>query len=228
MTRTTTVAFVSDHQMLTDLLGLAIEREDDLTLVGTAATAADGNRLVGEAGPEVLLLDRALPDCDGITLAAALADQHPDCRVVLMADAWDSGLVHRAAQAGACGVVARSSALEGVLDAIRAARPGVVAVDRTVLLRLTAAEPRASGGQPSLSRREHEVLRLLAAGRDLRSIARELSISPNTCRGHLQSTLAKLRVHSQLEAVLAARRLGLVPYGAAGGDPAREEVERAG
>jgi DNA-binding NarL/FixJ family response regulator len=218
MGRTTTVAFVSDSRMLRDLLGLAIHRERDLTLAGTAATAAEGGALVADARPDVVLVDLALPDCDGITLAAALSEQHPGGRVVVMADAWDQDLVHRATRAGVCGVVARSSALDGVLDMIRAARRGSVVVDRTILLGLTAAGPDAAGPprwgtgeRPLLTRRELEVLRLLSAGKDLRTISRELSITPNTCRGYLKTTLAKLHAHSQLEAVLTARRLGLVP-----------------
>jgi DNA-binding NarL/FixJ family response regulator len=214
---TTKVALIDDHQTLLDLLTYAMAGEEDITVVGTATTAAEGQRLVERTQPDVVLLDFALPDVDGVTLAAALVDRHPDVRVVMLTASEDAGLISRAATAGASGFVAKSGALEQVLDAVRSARTGSMIVDPVYLARLgSAGRPpelradRDAPRRPVLTPREQEVLELLGRGKDPRTIARELSISLHTCRGYVKSTLAKLDCHSQLEAVVTVGRLGLL------------------
>ena len=214
---TTTVALVDDHQTLLDLLSFAMANEDDIEIVGTATTAAEGQRLVDRTRPDVVLLDFGLPDVDGVTLAAALVDRHPELRVVMLTASEDADLISRAATAGASGFVAKSGALDQVLDAVRSARSGSMIVDPVFLTRLGSAgraqapqQEQAGPRRPVLTPREQEVLELLGRGKDPRTIARELSISLHTCRGYVKSTLAKLDCHSQLEAVVTAGRLGLL------------------
>ena len=210
----TTVALIDDHQTLLDLLTFAMANEDDIEVVGTATTAADGQRLVERTRPDVVLLDFALPDVDGVTLAATLVGRYPDVRVVMLTASEDAELISRAATAGASGFVAKSGALDQVLDAVRSARSGSMIVDPVFLARLGSAgrraQEQAGPHRPLLTPREQEVLELLGRGKDPRTIARELSISLHTCRGYVKSTLAKLDCHSQLEAVVTAGRLGLL------------------
>jgi DNA-binding NarL/FixJ family response regulator len=218
MGETTAVVLIDDHQTLLDLLSFAIEAEDDLTVVGTATTAKDGRLLVERTRPDVVLLDVVLPDVDGITAAAGLIESHPGIRVVILTASKDAALISRAAAAGAAGFVVKSGALAQVLDTIRAARAGSLIVDPVVLATLDPtgrrsereAAARDAWPRPVLTPRELEVLAALGRGKDARAIARELSITVNTCRGYVKSTLAKLDCHSQLEAVVAARRLGLL------------------
>lgn len=215
-TTRTTVALIDDHQTLLDLLTFAMASEDDIDVVGTATTAAEGQRLVERTRPDVVLLDFVLPDVDGVTLAAALVDRYPDVRVVMLTASEDADLISRAATAGASGFVAKSGALDQVLDAVRSARSGSMIVDPVFLARLgsggrqQARAEQAGPRRPVLTPREQEVLELLGRGKDPRTIARELSISLHTCRGYVKSTLAKLDCHSQLEAVVTAGRLGLL------------------
>jgi DNA-binding NarL/FixJ family response regulator len=217
MQGTTTVALIDDHQTLLDLLSFAMANEADIEVVGTATTAAEGQRLVERVRPDVVLLDFALPDIDGVTLAATLIDRYPEVRVVMLTASEDADLISRAATAGASGFVAKSGALDQVLDAVRSARSGSMIVDPVFLARLgSAGRPQqapadqARARRPVLTPREQEVLELLGRGKDPRTIARELSISLHTCRGYVKSTLAKLDCHSQLEAVVTAGRLGLL------------------
>ncbi|HEV7654674.1 MAG TPA: response regulator transcription factor [Mycobacteriales bacterium] len=214
MGTTTTVALVDDHQTLLDLLGFAIDAESDLVVVGTATTAADGLALVARTCPDVVLLDFVLPDGDGVTVATALAHDHPETRVVMLTASEDAELITLAARAGAAGFVMKSGALSQLLDTIRAARIGTMIVDPVFLARLGSSRrrPAADDGPPPpvLTRRELDVLERLGQGKDPRTIARELCISVHTCRGYVKSTLAKLNCHSQLEAVVTARRLGLL------------------
>jgi DNA-binding NarL/FixJ family response regulator len=222
--RKTTVAIIDDHQTLLDLLSYAMGGEDDIAVVGTATSGADGLRMVELARPDVVLLDFVLPDIDGVSVAAELVQLHPEVRVVMLTASEDSGLISRAAAAGAAGFVAKTSALDQVLDAIRSARAGLMVVDPVFLAGLLTGRSRAAegargagAGQPVLTPRELEVLQLLGTGLDPRSIARQLSISLHTCRGYVKSMLAKLDCHSQLEAVVTAGRLGLLPAPAVDG-----------
>jgi DNA-binding NarL/FixJ family response regulator len=228
----TTVALIDDHQTLLDLLSFAIAAEDDIVVVGTATTAREGQRMVERTDPDVVLLDVALPDADGVAVAAALVQRRPGARVVMFTASEEVELVARAAGAGACAVVAKSGALGQLLEAIRSARSGGMIVDPTFLAKLQS--PRRAGAsdpepadQPVLSPREHQVLELLGRGKDPRTIARELTISLHTCRGYVKSTLAKLDCHSQLEAVVKARRLGLLS-GSQRVDPAQYRPIPAG
>jgi DNA-binding NarL/FixJ family response regulator len=213
---TTKVALIDDHQTLLDLLSFAMASEEDIEVVGTATTAAEGQQLVERTTPDVVLLDFVLPDVDGVTLAAALVDRHPSIRIVMLTASEDAELISRAATAGAAGFVAKSGALDQVLDAVRTARSGSMIVDPIFLARLGSGgrtrsqEEPAGVRRPVLTPREQEVLELLGRGKDPRTIARELSISLHTCRGYVKSTLAKLDCHSQLEAVVTAGRLGLL------------------
>jgi DNA-binding NarL/FixJ family response regulator len=216
--RTTTVAIIDDHQTLLDLLSFAMGGEDDIAVVGTATTGADGLRMVGSAHPDVVLLDFVLPDIDGVSVAAQLVERHPEVRVVMLTASEDTGLISRAAAAGAAGFVAKTSALDQVLDAVRSARAGSMVVDPAFLAGLLTGRSRAleradaaGAGRPDLTPRELEVLQLLGSGLDPRTIARQLSISLHTCRGYVKSMLAKLDCHSQLEAVVTAGRLGMLP-----------------
>jgi DNA-binding NarL/FixJ family response regulator len=216
MSGATTVALIDDHQTLLDLLTFAISAEDDIVVVGTATTGGEGLLLVERTCPDVVLLDVVLPDGDGVAVAAALIQRHPAARVVMLTASEDIELVGRAAGAGACGVVAKSGALGQVLEAIRSARSGAMIVDPTYLAQLhvprrpTPPVLAEALDRPVLSPREQQVLELLGRGKDPRTISRELSISLHTCRGYVKATLAKLDCHSQLEAVVKARRLGLL------------------
>jgi DNA-binding NarL/FixJ family response regulator len=214
MAEPTTVVLIDDHRTLLDLLSFAIDGRDDLAVLGTATTARDGLDLVERTDPDVVLLDYLLPDSDGIALAGLLTERHPRSRLVMLTACQDFTLIARAAAAGVSGLAAKSGALTQVLDVIRSARAGGMVLDPTMLrtVRLTD-RPAASLDRPAgpvLTGRERTVLGLLDSGLDARAIARELSISLHTCRGYVKSILAKLDCHSQLEAVVAARRLGLL------------------
>jgi DNA-binding NarL/FixJ family response regulator len=205
------VLVVDDHQTFAELLALALQGEAALSYVGHARTSAEALDLVGRLSPDVVLMDVQLPDVDGLTTTQRLLEQHPHLRVVVLTAHAEAALVARAAIAGACGFLSKDGALRDVLQALRTAHRGGMVVPAHLLagaLRGDAADDRPVAS--SLTSRERDVLRLLGRGADARTIARELGISVHTCRGYVKGVLAKLGAHSQLEAVLAAIRLGLL------------------
>ncbi len=174
--------------------------------------------MVEQTRPDLVLMDFGLPDKDGVTTAAEVLRRQPTTRVVMLTATHDGSLISRAAAAGVCGFVAKTGAFGEVLSAIRTARTGSMVIDPTVLARLVPSQRKSAEADsdrmvaPLLTPREQEVLSLLGAGMDARAIARTLSISLHTCRGYVKSVLAKLDCHSQLEAVVAAGRLGLLTH----------------
>jgi DNA-binding NarL/FixJ family response regulator len=207
------VVVIDDHTTLAELLAMALGEQDDVECVGHAATAEAGLELVASTRPDVVLMDFGLPDMDGVRATARLLADNPDTRVVMLTAATDPHLIAQAAAAGASAFVPKSGGLAEVLTAIRNARSGNMVVDASLLGAILDAPrggPRTAAGAPQLTPREREVLQLLGLGLDVRRAAKKLGISMHTCRGHVKSLLAKFGCHSQLEAVVAATRLGLI------------------
>ena len=208
--RTSSVLVVDDHVVFAQLVERALSHEPDLTCVGTASSLAEARRLCAVHRPDVVIMDVRLQDGDGIDAAAELVAAYPDIRVVVLSAYIDSRLMQRAARAGATALQAKDGELDDLLDAIRHTETGSLAVHPRLLHQLVNADQPVTTPTPMLTQREHDVLRRLADGHDLGVISRELSISINTCRGHVKSVLAKLGAHSQLQAVVIAMRTGLI------------------
>jgi DNA-binding NarL/FixJ family response regulator len=208
-----TVLVVDDHQTFAELLALALGAEPSLAYIGHARDSAEATRLVAELKPDVVLMDVQLPDVDGLTTTERLLVDHPDLRVVVLTAHTDPALVNRAAAAGAAGFLPKDGALRDVLQALQTAHRGGMVIPAQLLtgaLNATSAQSAPTASTPLLTSREHEVLRLMGKGMDVRTIARDLGISPHTCRGYVKSILSKLDAHSQLEAVMVAIKMGLL------------------
>ena len=212
---TTRVLVVDDHTTFSDLLALALSREPDLSCVGTASSVAKALVMADEQRPDLVIMDVRLGDGDGIAATAVLTRLYPDLRVVVLTAHVDMTLMQRAADAGACGLLPKDGSLPDMLETLRSSRRGALVVHPALLTSLmtTRSRRRRSDGFPPLTRRERDVLRLLAAGFDARAIGKDLGISVNTCRGYLKNLMMKLDAHSQLEAVVIATNHGLVSVG---------------
>jgi len=208
------VLIVDDHHSFAEALALAIGMEVDLTHVGSASSVNEAVEMAGRLSPNVVLMDVHLPDADGVEGTRRVKDVRPDSQVVVLTADTDPALMARAASAGASGFMLKQSRIAEVLDAIRSANDGDMLIRGSTLSAILARLERPQDPTPkvgeNLTAREIEVLSLLAEGKDVRAIARHLTISVHTARGHVKNILAKLEVHSQLEAVVAATRAGLV------------------
>jgi DNA-binding NarL/FixJ family response regulator len=223
---TTDVLVVDDHTTFSDLLAMALNAEPDFTCVGTAPGVAKALTMVDELRPDIVLMDVRLGDGDGIAATAELTKLYPRLRVVVLTANTDTTLLERAADAGACCLLPKDGSLPDMLRALRSSRRGGLVVHPALLSALTAARPRRrSDFLPPLTRRERDVLRMLADGSDARTIAKDLGIAVTTCRGYVKNLLLKLNAHSQLEAVVIATNHGLVdvgPTSAPGGNRRKE------
>jgi len=213
---TTRILVVDDHTTFADLLALALAGEPDLTCVGTAGTVGEAFAMVDRLRPDLVVMDVHLGDGDGVTATAELTQTYPALRVVVLTAHTDPALMQRAADAGACCVLLKNGSLPDMLAALRSSRRGGFAVGPALLRVMIASQTVKGDYLPPLTRRERDVLRMLAGGSEARAISKDLGISVNTCRGHLKNLLLKLGAHSQLEAVVIATRHGLVSVGPRG------------
>lgn len=205
------VLVVDDHSTFAELLTGALDREHDLVSVSHATTGAGAVAMYAELRPDVVLMDLQLPDIDGFAATAQIVAMDPNARVIVLTGHVTATSVADAAASGVCGFLSKDGHFADLLNTIRTARPGSIAVHPSLVTQLIE-HPRTTRpvlARP-LSQRELSVLVRMADGRDVTSIASELQISSHTCRGHVKNVLSKLGVHSQLEAVVTAVRIGLI------------------
>ena len=203
------VIVVDDHRSVADLLRLGIDAEPDLRCVGVAYDVDHGLALSAALQPDLVVTDLHFgrDEGAGLQLARRLTADHPDVLVLLLTGNPGSVTMEDFASSGACGLVTKNGDLEALLAAIRHARPDEVTIDPQLLRSLTRPP---TPSPVKLSPRELDVLRRLDQGLDVAAVARQLGIGESTCRSYVKSLLLKLDVHSQLAAVAAARRLGLL------------------
>jgi DNA-binding NarL/FixJ family response regulator len=218
--RSTRVVIVDDHRMFAEALEMLLSGEPELEVVGSVRTGEDAVELVRRVRPHLALVDADLPGMDGIATTRRLREVDPEVRVVLVTASQESELVARAVQAGASGCFAKSHTAESLVDIIRRAAAGelVLPTDaiRSVVGRLQAAHEARSEAERLLAQltgREIQTLQLIAEGLSTHEIARALLISPLTVQTHVKNILAKLEVHSKLEAVSLAVRNRLIALG---------------
>jgi DNA-binding NarL/FixJ family response regulator len=205
-----TVVVIDDHQVFAELLAMALEVESGFVCVGHAQTIESGLAMVDELLPDIVLMDVRLSDGDGIAATAELTQRYPLLRVVVLTAFMDRQLLQRAAAAKACALLPKDGELAAMLRSLHTAKRGTFVVSPEILSSTMVPTRREAHQVPTLTRREQEVLQMLAVGLEPRVIAAEIGISIHTCRGYIKSLLAKVGAHSQLEAVAIAVQHGLL------------------
>src|SRR6266498_2261810 len=192
------VVLVEVHDMVAEAIGLALDQTADMDVVARASTIAAAVAEVRRHKPDVVVLDRRLPDGDGIAAINELEAVTPGVRVLVLTGEATAAVAARVVEAGGAGLVLKSSRLEDLVAAVLLAG---------VLDRLTG-RVRSTGA--SLTARERQTLLLLADGASTAEISDRLGVARNTARNHVQRVLTKLGARSKLEAVAIARRDGLL------------------
>jgi len=212
-----TISMIEDHQILVDSLSLMLRYEPDIEFLGSAASLESGRSLIENTTPDVLLLDVGLPDGSGLDLIPEVKQASPDTNIVVLTSLKDETTLMRVVDSGISGFVSKDSQLSDLLITIRKAAEGEIVMPTSLLVGLLMRMPRDKGaayqddrGWERLTTREQEVLERLAAGKTGDEIAEELHIAPLTVRTHIRNLMAKMGVHSRLEAVTFGMKNGLI------------------
>jgi len=203
------IVVAEDHAVVREGLRMFLGLDREFEIVGEAQTGQDAIELARSLHPNVVLMDLLMPGVDGITATAAIREAQPDVEVVALTSVLEDASVAGAIRAGAVGYLLKNASPDELRSAIRAAAQGQVRLSPEAAARLVR-EVRAPESPEALTKREIEVLRLIAAGRANKEIARELEVAEQTIKAHVSSILGKLGVQSRTQAALHAFRIGLV------------------
>lgn len=213
----TRIVIVDDHAMMLDGIRAILEKEEGLTIVGEAENGRDAIARAAKHAPDVMLIDVAMPDLNGMEATRKIRTADPRIAIIAVSMHSDERYVLGMLDAGAQGYVLKTCDAEELLRAIDAVRRGQIYVtaDLTHVLvarrSARAAEPGRSGTPPkeALTPREREVLQLLAEGLTSRKIGERLGAALKTIESHRTNIIAKLDLHSTAELTKYAVREGL-------------------
>jgi DNA-binding NarL/FixJ family response regulator len=198
---------VDDHPVVVAGARALIEASDDVVCVGDAGTGADALILINETNPDVIVLDMALPDMNGLVLAQRIVALANHGHIVMMTLYEERTYVQQALQIGAKGFVQKRSAGQNLLLAIRTAMLGGLFLDPPTACEMTGASDRQDTaaevpiGGTELTKREQEVLRLVALGYSNKEIAWRAAVSVKSIETYKARATEKLNLHSRAQIV---------------------------
>lgn len=199
---------VDDHELIRQGLRRAFERDAEFQVIGEAGSLGEARRLAEMGHPDVAVIDVRLPDGSGLELAQSLRSARPEVGLVILTMYAGDDQLFAALDAGASAFVPKSAPSDDVVAAARhaAAKPSsFIAADLA-----EAMHRKLNPTGPQLTRREREVLGLLAEGLGVSSIARKLYISESTTKTHVSKLYDKLGAANRAQAIMAAVRAGLL------------------
>ncbi len=208
------VLLVDDHKIVRHGLRALLEKEEDMEVVNEAGSGRDAVQLAGECLPDVVVMDIAMPDMNGMDAARRICADNPECRILVLSMLGDKRFIVEMFSAGAKGYLLKDCAADELVRAIRSVHQGgmylspqiagIVINDFVKLI--PEAYPEAS---PVLTSREREVLQLIAEGKKAKEIAFILNLSSKTVDTFRQSIMKKLGLNTVAELTKHAIREGL-------------------
>jgi two-component system response regulator NreC len=210
------ILLADDHTVVRDGLRALLERQPDMTVVAEAADGRDSVRLAEEQSPDVVVMDIAMPNMNGIEATRRILASCPHAAVVILSMHQDESYVLRSLKAGAKGYLLKDSLRSDVIDAIRSVAQGRSYLARKVSRILQEDYVREldrrglDDSYDLLTDREREVLQLVAEGRTNKEVASLLNISLTTVETHRTHILQKLGLHSVPDLILYAVRKGII------------------
>jgi DNA-binding NarL/FixJ family response regulator len=209
------VLVVQDHPLLASAIARVLDGEEDLTVIGIARRGDEAATLAAEQKPSVVLMDFRLPDLSGPAAAAKIRTAVPTAAIVFHSAEESEDALLDAIDAGAIAYLTKAATADEIIEAVRRASVGEVLIPVGLFAKAIARQRRVGNEKQAREKllaeftpRELDVLR--ADGHDTQALATLLGIAPHTVEWHVTHVIEKLRVHSKLQAVIAAARLGLI------------------
>jgi len=199
------VLIVDDHPILREGVAAVLGCEDDMQIVGEAASGMEALELFRALDPDVTLMDLQMPGMNGVETIRAVRKEKSEARIIVLTTYSGDILASKALKAGASGYLLKSSLKDQLVDTIRVVHSGRRRVPPEI-----AAEIAEHLADEQLSDREVDILARVAHGRTNKEIARELSISAGTVNVHVKNILLKLHAHDRTQAVTVALKRGII------------------
>lgn len=209
------VVLVDDHAVMRDGLKALLQAAGDIVVIGEVGNGHDAVRTIPALAPDVVVMDIAMPELNGIDAARLLREKSPQTRILMLSMHASSEHVHRALAAGAAGYLLKESAGNEVVAAVRAVHAGNRYLSRGVASMGQHPSAGAGGASPldSLSTRERQVLQLVVEGKSSAEIARIVHLSPKTVETYRSRLMKKLAVSDLPALVKLALQHGITPPG---------------
>jgi DNA-binding NarL/FixJ family response regulator len=202
-----------DHRMLREGLSRSM-REQGFDIVGEASDGAEAVSMAMHVRPDVILMDVTMPEIDGVEACRQVRSQLPQTKVVMLTMHADQGVLTSAIRAGATGYLVKDCSTEEIAGAVRMAASGETALSpqlaASMLNEVRRWDQPHKEEERVITKREEEVLQLIADGCSTPEVAEKLYISQKTVKNHLASIYQKLDARDRTQAVLAAVRMGIV------------------
>jgi DNA-binding NarL/FixJ family response regulator len=218
VTRKKRIIVVDDHPLFREGIKRIIESIAKYEVVGEAGTGLEGLQMVRKLNPDLVLVDMSLPDQSGIELTRDILKFSSEIRILIVSMHSKVDYIVKAFQAGAIGYLVKESAADKLLEGIDCVLRGNYYMDTKVsqkVVKKLVGIPKhetvvAADSYDALTPREQEIMVLLAEGMSTAQIADKLFISPKTAENHRSSIMRKLQIHSTIELVRYAAKIGLI------------------
>jgi two-component system nitrate/nitrite response regulator NarL len=205
------VLVADDHPLYREGVVRALSASGQVEVVAEADDGRSALAKMQELLPDVALIDYKLPGLDGVAVTNAVVREQLPVRVVLVSAFTDSGVVYKALETGAAGFLSKEARREQIVDAVLACSRGEHIVPPDVAAGLVSEiRLRKQDDRPALTKREQEILHLIAAGKSLPEIAEQLYLGLTTVKTHVQHLYEKLGVSDRAAAVATGMRRGLI------------------
>jgi NarL family two-component system response regulator LiaR len=209
------ILIVDDHAVVRKGIRALLATEDDLEVIGEAVNGEEAVALYQELNPDLLLLDLIMPKVNGIEVIKKIKGDYPPAKILVLTSFAADDQVFPAIKAGALGYLLKDTEPEDLINAIRQVYRGESSLSPTVARKVLEEvfHPAEKPLSPDpLTKRELDVLQVLAKGKSNRDIASELTISETTVRTHVSNILGKLHLASRTEAALYALKEGMADF----------------
>ena len=199
------ILIVDDHPLLREGIISLVGKQADMRVVGEASNGKEALQLFKQCAPDVTLMDLRLPEIDGIDVMTGILGEFPDAKFIVLTTFSGDAQVLRALKAGARGYLLKDLLRKELLEAIRTVHAGRKRIPDEI-----AAQIAEHTGDSVLTRREMEVLRLIASGNPNKLVANKLSVSEDTVKMHVKSIFSKLGANDRTHAVTIALKRGIM------------------
>lgn len=205
---------VDDHVLFREGLVSIIRSEAGVEVVGQAGSVKEAIETIGALNPDIVLMDFGLPDGTGVDATQTILKEYPECKIIFLTMSEEDENLFAAIRSGAKGYLLKNMHPTKLVATIKSVYQGESALSRSMTLRLMEELARTKKpehmGDPTLTRRELDVLRELASGYSNSEIAEHLVIAENTVKYHVHSILDKLGLSDRREAAEYAREHNLI------------------